>query len=196
MQIVDPFTGKTIYRKKRHRFDEEQTPRSLNFTCFHNYQFLSKDRTRYWFLEALEEGRQKFPVDLWAWVLMPEHVHLLVYPRERGKIVGPFQGFVKEKVARKAIAWMAVNAPEWIPKITVLEGETERRRFWQAGGGYDRNIEELTTLTATIEYIHRNPLRRGLVENILDWEWSSARWYAGWRDVLIEMDRTLPMFVD
>jgi putative transposase len=39
-----------------------------------------------------------------------------------------------------------------------------------------------------IEYIHANPVRRGLVARIEDWEWSSARWYAGIRPVKIEMD--------
>jgi len=44
------------------------------------------------------------------------------------------------------------------------------------------------TLRAMIEYIHTNPGRRGLVASIVDWEWSSARWYAGIRPVKIEMD--------
>ena len=39
-----------------------------------------------------------------------------------------------------------------------------------------------------IEYIHANPVRRGLVAQPEDWEWSNARWYAGIRPVLIEMD--------
>jgi hypothetical protein len=44
-----------------------------------------------------------------------------------------------------------------------------------------------------IGYIHANPLRRGLVANILDWEWSSARWYAGICPVKIEMDAQVRM---
>jgi putative transposase len=63
-----------------------------------------------------------------------------------------------------------------------------RHRFWQPGGGYDRNITSSETLLAMIEYIHANPVRRGLVARMEDWEWSSARWYAGIRPVKIEMD--------
>ena len=44
-----------------------------------------------------------------------------------------------------------------------------------------------------ISMIHANPVRRGLVQRAIDWEYSSDRWYAGIRPVPIEMDRTIPM---
>ena len=49
--------------------------------------------------------------------------------------------------------------------------------FWQRGGGYDRNVTEPSTLEKMMEYIHLNPVRRGLVEQATDWKWSSANWY-------------------
>ena len=52
----------------------------------------------------------------------------------------------------------------------------------------DRNITSTETLRAMIEYIHANPVRRGLVARAEDWEWSSARWFAGIRPVKVEMD--------
>jgi putative transposase len=73
--------------------------------------------------------------------------------------------------------------------VTVREGPRLRQRFWQRGGGYDRNITSTEALPAVIEYIHANPVRRGLVARAEDWEWSSARWYAGLRPVKLEMDR-------
>ena len=126
---------------------------------------------------------------------MPEHVHLLVCPRERGVEVGRFQGVIKERVAKQGIAWLAQHAPEWLSRITVREGTKIRRRFWQPGGGYDRNMIELRTVHKAIDYIHANPVRRGFVERAEDWEYSSARWYAGARPALIEMDRTIPALI-
>jgi putative transposase len=96
-------------------------------------------------------------------------------------------------VTHKAIGYLAEHAPEWLPRITVREGSRVRRRFWQPGGGFDRNVTELATVHRMIDYMHANPVRRGLVERPEQWEWSSARWYAGIRPVAIEMDRTLPM---
>jgi putative transposase len=124
---------------------------------------------------------------------MPEHVHLLVWPRAPALKVGSIAGEIKEQVARKAIGYLAEYAPEWLPRITVREGSRVRRRFWQPGGGFDRNVTELATVHHMIDYMHANPVRRGLVERPEQWEWSSARWYAGIRPVAIEMDRTLPM---
>jgi putative transposase len=51
-------------------------------------------------------------------------------------------------------------------------------RFWQEGPGYDRNLSSPKTVLAAIDYIHLNPVRRGLVARAIDWKWSSARWYA------------------
>jgi putative transposase len=72
---------------------------------------------------------------------------------------------------------------------TRREGPRLRRRFWQPGGGYDRNITSAEALRAMIDSLHANPVRRGLVARAEDWEWSSARWYAGLRPVKLEMDQ-------
>jgi putative transposase len=96
---------------------------------------------------------------------------------------------VKEPVARRAIRYWKSNAPDWLARLTVREGKRIRHRFWQPGGGYDRNLTSAEALRAVIDYLHANPVRRGLVAKVEDWEWSSARWYAGIRPVKLEMDR-------
>lgn len=72
--------------------------------------------------------------------------------------------------------------------LTVREGKRVRHRFWQPGGGYDRNVTDLASLRLMIDYIHANPVKRGLVKRPEDWEWSSARWFTGIGPVKIEMD--------
>ena len=86
---------------------------------------------------------------------------------------------IKEPVGRKAIQYMRAHAPSWLPRITVKRGQRLERRFWQAGGGFDRNVMEPHTLLAMIDYIHANPVRRGLVSAAEDWKWSSAGWREG-----------------
>ncbi|MFO1092990.1 MAG: transposase [Planctomycetaceae bacterium] len=194
MYTIDPTTGRAMVRKCRRRSDDERGPHELTFSCFRRYQFLNRDRTRKWFVESLQKARRKWHVDVWAYVLMPEHVHLLVAPRRTGTEIGRFAGSVKQAVASRAIHWLEKSAPEWLPRITVAEGTIIRRRFWQPGGGYDRSVEQLATLQSMIDYIHANPVRRGLVDRPENWVWSSAQWYLGYTDVPIEMDRTLPMF--
>lgn len=131
--------------------------------------------------------------DLWAYVLMPEHVHLLIYPKTADGSVSTILREIKEPVARKAIEYLKQHDSQWLARVTVSERNRIRHRFWQPGGGYDRNVIELSTLHRMIDYIHANPIRRGLVERAEDWAWSSARWYAGTGHIEIEMDRTIPM---
>jgi putative transposase len=134
MRIDDPNSGKSWFSKRRKRFDVDLQPRELTFSCYHRYRFFERDRTREWFITALEKARQRWPVDVWAYVLTPEYVHLLVSPRQPQLDLGGFAGFVKEHTARPAIQWLKFNAPEFLAKITVVEGRVTRRRFSQPGG--------------------------------------------------------------
>jgi putative transposase len=189
MRLTDPATGRGYVEKRRVRYSEREQPRELTFSCYRHYAFLARARTREWFCEALAEARRRFGFQLWAYVIMPEHVHLLVYPGEVPERMADFLRALKEPVGRKAITYLESHAPQWLERLTVREGTRIRRRFWQPGGGYDRNITSIAALRAMIDYIHANPVRRGLVARPEDWEWSSARWYAGWRPVRLEMDQ-------
>jgi len=117
--------------------------------------------------------------DLWAYVFMPDHVHLIVCPRQRIDDTSKFLQQVKEPVSRKAISYLKAHAPEWWPRIRVTRGDKVVHRFWQAGRGHDRNIENGCTLQQMIEYAHLNPVRAGFVERAIDWKWSSAAWFEG-----------------
>jgi REP element-mobilizing transposase RayT len=69
------------HRKTCRRFNERGHPHSLTFSRFSRRPFLSKDRSRMWLVEAIDRAREKHAFDLWAYVVMPEHVHLLIWPR-------------------------------------------------------------------------------------------------------------------
>ncbi len=119
---------------------------------------------------------------------MPEHVHLLVYPLVQTYNISTFLKTLKQSVARKAKHYLHENNPNWLDKLTVKRGLRKVFRFWQAGPGYDRNINSENELFEKIHYIHNNPVKRGLVSTPQEWEWSSARWYNGERDVLLVID--------
>jgi putative transposase len=180
-------------RKRCHRINEAGHAHELTFSCYRRLPLLSRDGTRQWLVEAIEKARDQLRFDLWAYVIMPEHVHVLLCPREPDYEISRILWRIKRPVGRRAIEYLQAQAPDWLDRLTVLRADgTSERRFWQAGGGYDRNIVEERTLRAVVDYIHLNPVRRGLVERPGDWEWSSARWYEGTRPVPLEIDATLP----
>ena len=79
-----------------------------------------------------------------AFVFMPGHVYLIVYPRRPDYDISAILKAVKEPVGRQAIGYLAKHAPDWLPRIMRRRGERTERLFWQSGGGFDRNIWEPT----------------------------------------------------
>jgi len=140
-------------------------------------------------LDALESGRRRRNLALWGYVIMPEHVHVIVYPRDAIYEVGLIRTALKVPVQRKGLAFLRRHAPTFLERLRDEQPNGKvHYRFWQRGGGYDRNIKEPDTLRTMIEYIHNNPVRRGLVGRATDWAWSSARFYEGMQDVVLGMD--------
>ena len=60
MRIHDSRSGKSYFSKRRRRLDDARTARSLTISCYKRFPFLAKDRTRLWFVAALQEARNKF----------------------------------------------------------------------------------------------------------------------------------------
>ena len=174
-------------RKKLHHINLPGHAHELTFSCYHRLPLLSRDRTRQWLIDAIKSSRSKHQYALLAFVIMPEHVHIIVHPLNQSYGIAWFLKSVKQSVSRKAHHWLANNDQQWLEKLT--DTKTGEFRFWQAGGGYDRNIVNHNTLLQMIEYLHQNPVRRGLVEHVADWSWSSALWYEG-KECILTMDST------
>lgn len=174
--------------RRRPILNEPGHAHELTFSCYHGYPFLRAERTCTWFAEAIEAARKEYDFALWAYVFMPEHAHLLIYPRQPVYDISAILKAIKEPVGRKAIGHLTKHAPDWLPRITVRRGKRVERRFWQAGGGYDRNAIDPKTVLAMIEYIHNNPIRRGLVTVASDWKWSSAGWLEGKEPNILKPD--------
>ena len=109
---------------------------------------------------------------------MPNHVHLLVYPRQSGSDIPKFLGQFKNTFSRSIKKILQQNESRLLTELTVRERPGKFCfRFWQEGGGYDRNLYEPSTIEASLNYIHMNPVRKRLCEKTVDWKWSSASWY-------------------
>ena len=180
-------------RRVHRRTDNEPgDAHELTFSCYQRYPFLRADRTCRWLAEAIEGARARLDFGVWAYVFMPEHIHLLIGPRRADADVAAILKAIKGPVGRRAIDYLTAHAPEWLPRLTRRRGGKVERLFWQSGGGYDRNIWSPAVLRAAIDYIHTNPVRRGLVARARDWTWSSAGWFEGGEPPLLVPDR-LPL---
>lgn len=113
-----------------------------------------------------------------ALVYMPEHVHLIVWPRPEASVISKLLTDIKRPFSSQ-IKRLLVHADNpLLQQLTIRQRPgVSTFRFWQEGPGYDRNLTEPQTALAAIDYVHLNPVRRGLVKRATDWPWSSARWY-------------------
>jgi putative transposase len=114
----------------------------LTFSCYHRRPNFGTVESRATFESALERVRQHYGLCVYGYVVMPEHVHLLVSEPERGTLAQAMQS-LKQGVARK-LALRALNS------------------FWQARY-YDFNLWSERKFVEKLRYIHRNPVKRGLV---------------------------------
>jgi putative transposase len=169
--------GENDFRTIRH-FDLPYEAHELTFSCYRRQRFLARDRTREYLVEAIVQAQAKHPFHLWAYVFMPEHVHILVWPPQEGLKVESFLKCVKQSVGRRAIQYLRRHNPEGLPLLSTGEKRVPYR-FWQDGPGFDRNVLSRTTLHHMVDYIHNNPIRRGLCACAEDWKWSSAADWAG-----------------
>ncbi len=142
----------------------------------------------YEFLKHLDSVRKRMDFKLWAYVVMPNHVHLLIYP-ENTLSISAILYSVKHGFSHKASEHLRVRRPTVADKLVYRKGNHLYNRFWQVGGGYDRNISGLDKLRHAVEYIHFNPVRKGLVRRPTDWRWSSAGCYEYGTDEAIAVDR-------
>jgi putative transposase len=92
-----------LTRRGRRRYNEPGQPRELTFSCYRHYPFLESEQTRGWFVEFLEAARRRYAIPLWAYVLMPEHVHLLVYPAQHPVPI-EIDSMILEELARRRVA--------------------------------------------------------------------------------------------
>lgn len=177
------------HRKRKVPYNDPGHAHFLTFSCQQRLPLLSKDRSRQWFIEALQAARGKLDVLIWGYVVMPEHVHLLICPKRREYKTGHIEAAIKRPVSVRAKQFLIESGEtDWLRRLTVREGKDEVFRFWLPGGGFDENIWNERPIPEILDYIHMNPVRRELAEHPTDWVWSSARFWSSDRDVPLLMD--------
>jgi len=161
----------------------------LTFSCFGRRPFFKGRQSPGWFLEFLDRARTRVGFDLWGFVIMPEHVHLIVLPHE-GVMIRTILARIKEPLARRVVEWVNTNSPRFLERMTDRQpcGKITHR-FWQRGGGYDRNLRSTRDVHEKLNYMHNNPVVRELVDKAEDWPWSSCRAWKDGTDIPIRIDR-------
>jgi putative transposase len=139
----------------------------LTFSCYRRQRLLDNATACDVFERELEAVRIRYGFVVAGYVLMPEHVHLLVGEPIRSSLSIALQ-VLKQRTSRKLKQQGAAQ-------------------FWQRRY-YDFNVHNEEKRVEKLRYMHRNPVVRGLVEKPEDWPWSSFRHYATGQLGVVEIE--------
>lgn len=147
-----------------HRYQQAGNFHFITFSCYHRLPYLRSALARSLFESALERIRLRYDFVVLGYVVMPEHVHLLVNEPKAGTLDRAMQA-LKLSVARRR----------------------KEKPFWQARY-YDFNVWNPEKTTEKLRYMHRNPVARGLVAKPENWAWSSFRHYMNGIEGTVEIE--------
>jgi len=159
--------------KLRH-YDNLNTARFVTFSCYRRLNGFKDRRACLLFIKHLKHARTKHGFKLYGYVIMPNHIHLVIH-LSFGSKLGVIIREIKSKMAREYFS------------IYVKDKKKSTNVFWMKRC-YDHNCRSPKTVLEKIEYCHKNPVRGGLVDSATEWEWSSFNYYQGVKDLPIRMD--------
>jgi putative transposase len=141
----------------------------LTCSCYHRRPWLATAHRRELFLQILEDARQRYSFVVVGYVVMPDHIHLLISEPERGTQSTVMQ-VLKQRYARRVLAKKRNAAPGSL-------WPDEPQHVWQHRF-YDFHVWSERKRVEKLRYMHRNPVKDGFVQAPEQWVWSSYRAYA------------------
>jgi len=148
----------------------------ITFSCYRRLPLLATGRARNEFLRILNEVRDRYDFALLGYVVMPEHVHLLISEPNVGNPTKVMQT-LKQRVSRALRRKRRKRAHAGQMRLWDGEPGNLPLRFWQRRF-YDFNVWSDRKKNEKLNYMHFNPVKRGLVKRPKQWEWSSYGFYS------------------
>ncbi len=152
---------------KPKRYQHQHCLHFITFSCYRHMPLLDNPATRCVFEQDLERVRQWYGCHIGGYVVMPEHVHLLMSEPERSElsvVIQMLKQITSRKLRRQGL-----------------------RQFWQVRY-YDFPVWSEKKRIEKLRYIHRNPVKRGLLASPEDWLWSSFAHYATGIERAVEIE--------
>jgi putative transposase len=158
----------------------------ITCSCYSRLPLFASARAKNLFVKILGEVRDEYGFALLGYVVMPNHIHLLISEPDKSTPSTVMQ-VLKQRVSREVRG----NARK---KLSFQQSEIPFRepcdllpQFWQPRF-YDFNVWSQTKFVEKLHYMHTNPLKRKLVDHPKDWPWGSFSFYAKKEDGLIRID--------
>lgn len=146
------------------RFQQTGDLHFLTFSCHQRLPYFARQEMCAIFEQSLEMVRKRYVFFVFGYVVMPEHVHLLVSEPRRATLDRAIQAL------KTSVAKQSSHRPFWFTRY------------------YDFNVHSEEKRLEKLRYLHRNPVSRGLVYEPMDWRWSSFRHYLTGEQGIVEVE--------
>ena len=157
----------------------------ITFSCYRRLPLLKTARARDIFVKELGKLREEMGFQLLGYVVMPEHVHLLLSEPGKGTLSKVVQ-VVKQRVSR-ALRKKKRRSFRGQLRLPFSGERSAPKRFWQRRF-YDFNVWSHGKRKEKLNYMHANPVTRKLVKHPKEWAWSSWSFYEKGQEGMISMD--------
>jgi putative transposase len=156
----------------------------ITCSCYRRLPLLRSARAKGIFAAILAEVRERYGFALVGYVVMPEHIHLLIGEPARGTPSTVMQ-VLKQRVSHRLRRRRRAATAQL--RLRFARGDNSLRRFWQLRF-HDFNVWSHKKRVEKLQYMHLNPVKRGLVTHPRHWPWSSFSFYASRKPGLIPVD--------
>lgn len=170
---------------KAERHDEPGSTHFWTIYCYRRLPFFRDHLMKRVVIDALRTLQQRFGICLIGYVVMPEHVHVLLYPQKRASdepipissLLKVFRKYVDLQGKARMGEFYQRYRQLWSESLTGwARGRLGTEAIWEKRG-HDFIVGRGETLIEKLQYCHMNPVKRGLVKDPARWPWSSFRYY-------------------
>lgn len=169
--------------RSKYKILESTLPHFLTCTVVRWIPLFERSELATIVLDSLRFLQRERRIVLFAYVIMKDHLHLIASSNDLGKEVGDFKSFTARNIIDTLKAQNSSQLLDSLRQAKLLHKSDREFQVWQEGS-HPQGIQGNKMMRQKIEYVHNNPVRKEYVFDAVDWEYSSARNYAGQRGLI------------
>ncbi len=177
---------------RKYKFSDSQKPYFVSFATVSWVDLFTRNIYRDILVDSLRYCQEEKDLDLHAWCIMPNHVHLIISSatKDLADIMRDMKGFTSKQLRKAIIKNPQESRREWLLNIFEFAGKTNsNNKEWQLWQQDNHSIELYDAVVASqkLTYLHNNPVEAGFTDIASAWLYSSARDYEENRQGLLPL---------
>ena len=169
--------------RSRYKFKNNENPYFMTCTVVHWLPVFSSPIVANIIIDSLK-FLQKENVVIYAWVMLENHIHIIAKSEDMSRDIARFKAYTAKKILAYLIERNAKTILDQLKYYKIsYKGKDREIQFWQEGVHPQMICDEIM-MCQKVDYIHQNHVKRGFVDEVVHWRYSSARNYLGYVGLL------------